>query len=223
MTVTKQQQLEWLARHVEKWKSGYDYAVVEVDSDGYLCVRWPSICTSGVTKKEWQQERDKMQKRKEYEESAVMGNPKVAQAIIGAHNALKDRPDAAAIAEEWTKGAKAYMDSLTSSKPEVDNSWHERGELPPVGYECSAVCDGQWVTVEVLRHRVNNAGMNSAAVMSCASFNVFWATDFRPLRTEREKAFDEIAALVRNGLVSPEMAKEFAVKMYDAGLKVVNP
>ena len=108
-----------------------------------------------------------------------------------------------------------------SSKPEIDNSWHERGELPPVGCECSAARDGQWVTVEVLRHRVNNAGMNIAAVMSCASFNVFWATDFRPLRTEREKAIDEIAALVRNGLVSPEMAKEFAVKMYDAGLKVV--
>ena len=44
---------------------------------------------------------------------------------------------------------------------------------------------------------------------------------FRPLRTGREKAIDEIAALVRDGLVSPEMAKEFAVKMYDAGLKVV--
>ena len=60
-----------------------------------------------------------------------------------------------------------------SSKPEVDNSWHERGELPPVGCECSAVCDGQWVTVEVLRHRVNNTGTNVAAVMSCASFSVF--------------------------------------------------
>ena len=108
-----------------------------------------------------------------------------------------------------------------SGKPELDNSWHERGELPPVGCECSAMRDGNWVKVEVLRHRVNNVEMNVAAVMNCASFNVFWATDFRPLRTEREKAIDEIAALVRDGLVSPEMAKEFAIKMYDAGLKVV--
>ena len=59
MTVTKQQQLEFAAKHIEKWKSGYDFAVVEEATDGHLCVRWPSICTSGITKKEWQQERDK--------------------------------------------------------------------------------------------------------------------------------------------------------------------
>lgn len=61
--VTKQEQLEWLANNLEKWKSGYGYAVVERGGDGYLYVRWPSVCTSGITKKEWQQERDKMQKK----------------------------------------------------------------------------------------------------------------------------------------------------------------
>lgn len=106
-----------------------------------------------------------------------------------------------------------------SSKPEVDNSWHERGELPPVGCECSAVCDGQWVTVEVLRHRVNNAGMNVAAVMSCASFNVFWATDFRPIRTEREKAIDEMANLIARSVFGS--AKCQAEKLYDAGYRKI--
>ena len=61
--ITKQQKLEWLANNLEKWKSGYDYAVVEKATDGYLYVRWPSVCASGITKKEWQQERDKMQKK----------------------------------------------------------------------------------------------------------------------------------------------------------------
>ena len=51
--VTKQEQLEFAAKHIEKWKSGYDYAVVEETTDGHLYVRWPSICTSGITKKEW--------------------------------------------------------------------------------------------------------------------------------------------------------------------------
>ena len=63
--ITKQQKLEWLANNLEKWKSGYDYAVVEKATDGYLYVRWPSVCTSGITKKEWRQERDKMQKKVE--------------------------------------------------------------------------------------------------------------------------------------------------------------
>ena len=67
--VTKQQQLEWLANNLEKWKSGYDYAVVEKAADGYLYVRWPSVCASGITKQEWQQERDKMQKQAEQDNS----------------------------------------------------------------------------------------------------------------------------------------------------------
>ena len=168
MTLTKQQQLEFAAKHIEKWKSGYDFAVVEETTDGHLYVRWPSICTSGITKKEWQQERDKM-----------------------------------------------------SSKPEVDNSWHERGELPPVGCECSAMCDGKWVAVEVLRHRVNNAGMNVAAVMNCTSFNVFWATDFRPLRTERERAIDTLVDIICAGGYFTRRdggARKIAERIYDAGL-----
>ena len=157
--VTKQQQLEYLARECHSWR-GRDFILV---SDTELGYRLP--VSSGchlITQQEWQQERDKM-----------------------------------------------------SSKPEIDNSWHERGELPPVGCECSAVCDGQWVTVEVLRHRVNNAGMNVAAVMSCASFGVYWAADFRPLRTEREKAIDAackaIGVVGEDGLLMIE-------RIYDAGL-----
>ena len=95
--VTKQQQLEFAAVHIEKWKSGYDYAVVEETTDGNLYVRWSSVCTSGITKKEWWQERKKM-----------------------------------------------------SSKPEVDNSWYERGELPPVGTICKMIDDkNTWLECEM--------------------------------------------------------------------------
>ena len=160
--VTKRQQLEFAAKHIEKWKSGYDFAVVEETIDGHLYIRWPSICTSGITKKEWQQKRNKM-----------------------------------------------------SSKPEVDNSWHERGELPPVGGVCEAMINGEWIDSEVLRHRINSAGMNVAAVMSCASFGVYWAVDFRPIRTEREKAIDAackaIGGVGEDGLLIIE-------RIYDAGL-----
>ena len=102
-----------------------------------------------------------------------------------------------------------------SSKPEVDNSWHERGELPPVGGVCEAMINGEWIAAEVLRHRINSAGMNVAAVMSCASFGVYWAADFRPLRTEREKAID--AACKAIGVVG-EDGLLIIERIYDAGL-----
>ena len=88
------------------------------------------------------------------------------------------------------------------------------------------MCDGQWVTVEVLRYRVNNAGMNVAAVMSCASFNVFWATDFRPLRTEREKAIDEMVYEFIDHHGDPKGSERYlkmATKLYDAGYRKVKP
>ena len=99
------------------------------------------------------------------------------------------------------------------SKP--DNSWQAYGELPPVGCECEAMINGEWIAAEVLRHRINSVGMNVAAVMSCASFGVYWAADFRPLRTEREKAIDAackaIGVVGEDGLLMIE-------RIYDAGL-----
>ena len=69
MMVTKQEQLEFAAKHIEKWKSGYDYAVVEETADGYLYVRWPSVCARGITKKEWRKEREKMSDKPEVDDS----------------------------------------------------------------------------------------------------------------------------------------------------------
>ena len=168
--VTKQQKLEWLANNLDKWKSGYDFAVVDKCTDGSFYVRWPSVCSSGITKKEWQQERDKM-----------------------------------------------------SGKPEADNSWHERGEFPPVGCECEIKhkCWGEFRRVTVAAITKEYAIVDDDSVVAREQHYYLRDVTFRPLRTEREKAIEEIAELVRDGLVSPEMAKEFAIKMYDAGLNVV--
>ena len=75
--VTKQQQLEWLSRKYKTWpEQGATYLCLSIAEVGKFAV----VNSHVITRKEWQQEREKM-----------------------------------------------------SSKPEVDNSWHERGELPPVG------------------------------------------------------------------------------------------
>ena len=168
--VTKQQQLEFAAKHIEEWKSGYTYAVVEKDADGYLCVRWPIVCTSGITKKEWQQERDKM-----------------------------------------------------SSKPEVDNSWHERGEFPPVGVPVELWFGGSFA-------------YNCEFIVMRGNAYVLWNLDddkpdcadrmnsqFRPLRTEREKAIDEMKSLCAYPGSWNSTYKSFAEALYDAGYCKVKP
>ena len=108
-----------------------------------------------------------------------------------------------------------------SSKPEVDNSWHERGELPPCGVPVELWFGGSFAyNCEFIVMRGNAYVMwNLDADRPDAAD--YMNSQFRPIRTEREKAIEEVTALVRDGLVSHEMAKEFAIKMYDAGLKVV--
>ena len=237
--VTKQQQLEWLANNLEKWRSGYDFAVVDKTGDGVFYVRWPSACSSGITKREWQQERRTRfsqnwsaqmvtkQQQLEWlaEEFDIWPNIKscaikMSVKSIGCE-ALLDGECHTITRQEWQQ----ERDKM-SGKPEADNSWHERGEFPPVGCECEFCnSDDEWADwLHSVFVGFDSTGNGVVSVFGDDK-GVLWisnnSTDFRPLRTEREEAIDEIAALVRDGLVSPEMAKEFAIKMYDAGLNVV--
>ena len=172
MTVSKQQQLEWLANNLEEWKSGYDYAVVEKAPDGYLYVRWPSVCTSGITKKEWRQERDKMQKQ-----------------------------------------------------PAQDNSWHERGEFPPAGCECEVLHRGKWIKTVII-----GMSPHKSCVYSLIGSGSNYAYDgidnshfFRPIRTEREKAIDDMKSLCAYPGSWCSTFKAFAESLYDAGYRKMKP
>ena len=174
MTVTRQQQLEYAAKHIEKWKSGYDFAVVEKTTDGHLCVRWPSICTSGITKKEWQQERDKM-----YKQSTQ------------------------------------------------DNSWHERGELPPCGVPVELWFGGSFAyNCEFIVMRGNTYVLwNLDADRPDAAD--YMNSEFRPLRTEREKAIEEMIGILkakfdRSGIDGIAVA-DIVDELYAAGYRKVNP
>ena len=157
--VTKQQQLEYLARECHSWR-GRDFILV---SDTELGYRLP--VSSGchlITRPEWQQERDKM-----------------------------------------------------SSKPEVDNAWHERGELPPVGVPVELWWGGSFA-------------YNCEFIVMRGNAYVVWNLDadrpdaadymnsqFRPIRTELEKAIDAVCKAIgdvgEDGLLLIE-------RLYDAGL-----
>ena len=110
-----------------------------------------------------------------------------------------------------------------SSKPEVDNSWHERGELPPVGVSVELWWGGSFAyNCELItrrgRHYVMwnlDADRPDAADYMNSEFRPL--SQLNPLRTEREKAIDEMVKLIGHGYMSAEMAKELVIKMCDAG------
>ena len=110
-----------------------------------------------------------------------------------------------------------------SSKPEVDSSWHERGELPPVGVPVELWVGGSFAyNCEFITRRGHHyvmwnldADRPDAADYMNSEFRPL--SQLNPLRTEREKAIDEMVKLIGHGYMSAEMAKELAVKMHDSG------
>lgn len=118
--------------------------------------------------------------------------------------------------EEWQQ----ERDKM-SSKPEVDNSWYERGELPPVGVYCHGhvTQEDKWIQIEVIAHREGHVlGWANGEKRGFSANNV---KCFRPLRTEREKAIDELASV--SGIRARDGAREIAERIYDAGYRKVKP
>ena len=111
-----------------------------------------------------------------------------------------------------------------SSKPATDNSWHERGEWPPVGCECE------------IKHE-NGEGWIKAKVVSITSEYAILVnqgsageyptrlskTKFRPVDYEKTLFVSGVIDMVACGLISHESAKELAMSMFDAGYRKVKP
>ena len=113
-----------------------------------------------------------------------------------------------------------------SSKPEVDNSWHARREFPPVGTICKMIDDkNTWLECEVISHK---DGSCIGWIPLCkAPFYTYDKSDFRPLRTEREKAIDEMVAILKTKFNRPGVdgiaVADMVDELYDAGYRKVNP
>ena len=109
-----------------------------------------------------------------------------------------------------------------SSKPEVDNSWHERGELPPVGCECEIRhnCWREFQRITVVAITREYVIVEYDSVVAREQHYHLSDMTFRPLRSEREKAIDEMANLIAKSVFGS--AKCQAEKLYDAGYRKVS-
>ena len=76
-----------------------------------------------------------------------------------------------------------------------DNSWHERGELPPAGTVCDAYDFGhsQWIRVKTLDAKSRDE-LACATIKDEVYGRLIWCNKFRPIKTERELLIDVIAS-----------------------------
>ena len=215
--VSKQQQLEWLANKYKTWRGqGAEYLCLSTTELGKFAV----VNSHVITRKEWQQERDKMQQKCNESECGVMT---LDEAIDHANEKSSELEGVCAenhrlLAHWLTK----YRDTLSKdNKPAPDSSWYDRGEFPPVGCKCEMIDDRyDWVECDVIAHK------DSFCIAWVDSrMSPFYTNDlneFRPLRTEREKAIEEITSYFCDAdgcQVTPCVADIISARLYNAGYR----
>lgn len=118
-----------------------------------------------------------------------------------------------AVNNETERKVEAEMTSDKEITIRVSD-WHKNGELPPVGEVCEACIDypPQWVETEIVAHKDGFAiGWCKSVMKGCHGDK---AHEFRPLRTERVKAINEMMEHC-DYLGS----RDFAGKLFDAGYR----
>ena len=110
-----------------------------------------------------------------------------------------------------------------SSESEADNSLSKRGACPPIGEPVELWFGGSFAyNCEFIASRGRNyiVWNLDADRPDCADI---MNSEFRPVRTEREKAIDEMKALCAYPGSWNSTYKAFADALYDAGYRKVKP
>ena len=227
--VTKQEQLEWLAARFESLPFHSDIILMSDEALGYVG------CEHKITNKELKRERDKMQKQNEKSMSENEFEDELEKMYwdFDSERAKKSKCE--------RLNFKIFMRIASGLRVESkkDNSWFERGELPPVGCECVWVDEsgvdcpagvrypdvGEVVSV---RAHADTPGGDVIAIFTWESGGdglrvaaSRMPEDFRPLRTEREKAIDEMFQAAFS--IGSEINAETIGALYDAGYRKVKP
>ncbi|MFM5658923.1 hypothetical protein ACET8F_02110 [Aeromonas veronii] len=127
---------------------------------------------------------------------------------------------------EATENVLAAAPALMDEKFRIDRSdWFDRGELPPVGIECEVLWDDcEWHKTKIIAHLyIDKFNM-------CPVFTTSWDDtsfvecmphyqSFRPLRTEREKAIEEMKRHCPHHGSWDTVGRIYAEAIYDAGYR----
>ena len=159
--VTKQQQLAWLAKAYKTWPEQGSHSL---RLSAFEVGKFAIVNCHIITRKEWQQERDKMQKQQDSSLSKRGACPPVGEQV-----------------ELWFGGSFAYNCEFICMRGRNYIVWNLDADRP----DCADI-------------------MNS---------------EFRPLRTEREKAIDDMKSLCAYPGSWCSTFKAFAESLYDAGYR----
>lgn len=239
--MNRQEKLEWLARNEDVWPHYAVCATTDGVAASYS-VSFANIVgdNAWITRKEWLDMREELQNKPSWKDAPEWANW-LGQCYDGEWEWYGDE-DAPAVNEEYqyfdhmSEGDEAgfkgevlgdWRDTLdrrpeseTKTGPNEmtittqDNSWHERGELPPVG----TVCEVKTKTFKGwMKCFVVGKSSRGDTVIECddCAFIIDSTYEFRPLRPERENAIDAACEAI-GGVGEDDLL--VIEKLYDAGM-----
>ena len=206
--------LDWLARNVHEWPEGKHEVLVRRPRNVDELI-WSSVLSNAgwITKDQWLARRAELQNKPvTVSNETVQLEQPVAVAGTGNGSASESafligrvidllRTSADHFSSNELADLHQLCDAELTKRDErvcggqkyIDAHWFERGELPPVGFECEMKrIDGRWC-------KAVTVGKDSGGRMVCElnDNGVFYAStssaeSFRPIRTER----DELLAVI---------------------------
>lgn len=125
----------------------------------------------------------------------------------------RDDNDDYPVMERQRDGMRYDCDIGRLERIEQEPQWNGEG-LPPVGTACEFKRTDVWVSGKVKYQSDKFVILNTDTNAGEMVFDPC-SLQFRPIRTEREKAIDEMMKVVNHGLPS----KELVARLYDAGYR----
>jgi hypothetical protein len=120
---------------------------------------------------------------------------------------------------------KSYkvIDELYKPKPAPTKPWFEAGELPKAGTKCLCYFDDgrecwhECVIIGSIDGEMKN-GYLAVSLIGKHERKLAWVNDFKPIKTDKEKAIESADAAIHEYSAGAEIRTELLGALYDAGL-----
>lgn len=143
--------------------------------------------------------------------------PNWHQCILSRDEYLTAYPEKVKVEVDDETERKVGVEMKSESEATINASdWYKNGELPPVGEVCEAYVGRppKWIETEIVAHKGGFfIGWCNSLMKACQGN---WVDGLRPLRTEREKAIDEMVDCLGSRLANCE---EIAAHLYENGYR----
>lgn len=157
-----------------------------------------------------------------YEWCAVDGAIKAQQVGRGVRVPINSIDDEIVLDFSRTPNSEKFVTDACNAQSKsvldrVNSNWHERGELPPSGTECECSANnGEFKWCRIVHH----SGSASWVVTKSEDMIIRNdLTNFRPLKSERERAIEEMLPILASLDGTQAKAEIACGELYDLGFR----